>query len=61
MGVHRMVVEWLEAQNHEEAHLSDLGLHTLPDLLIFEKAVAEHRYQTHPYESKRVRLTGRRR
>jgi len=43
MGVHRMVVEWLEAQNHEVAHLRDLGLHTLPDLQIFEKAVAERR------------------
>jgi predicted nuclease of predicted toxin-antitoxin system len=43
MGVHRLVVDWLEAQNHEVAHLRDLGLHTLPDRKIFEKAVAEQR------------------
>lgn len=43
MGVHRAVVDWLEAQNHNVAHLRDLELHTLPDPEIFEKAVAEHR------------------
>lgn len=43
MGVHRRVVDWLEEQGYEVAHLSDLGLHTLPDPQIFEKAAAEGR------------------
>ena len=38
MGVHRGLVDWLEAQNHEVTHLRDLGLQTLPDRQIFEKA-----------------------
>lgn len=43
MGVHRLVVEWLEDQGHAVAHLSDLGLHKLPDPEIFHKAAAEGR------------------
>jgi predicted nuclease of predicted toxin-antitoxin system len=43
MGVHRLVVDWLDDQGHDVAHLSDLGLHKLPDPQIFEKAVTEDR------------------
>jgi predicted nuclease of predicted toxin-antitoxin system len=43
MGVHRRVVDWLDDRGDDVAHLSDLGLQTLPDARIFEKAIAERR------------------
>lgn len=43
MGVALRVAEWLRAQGHDVAHLSELGLQRLPDREIFKRAVAEAR------------------
>jgi predicted nuclease of predicted toxin-antitoxin system len=43
MGVSKRVVSWLRAQGHDVVHLSDRGLHRLPDQKIFELAGEESR------------------
>lgn len=43
MGVSMRVVEWLRAAGHDVAHLSEEGLHRLPDGEIFAKAQRERR------------------
>lgn len=41
IGVAPRIVGWLREQGHEAHHLSEEGLHRLPDLEIFEKAASE--------------------
>lgn len=43
MGVHRAVVDWLSGRGHDVVHLQDVGLQTLPDPDIFQKAIDEQR------------------
>jgi len=43
MGVSIRVVEWLRSEGHEAVHLREVGLQTLPDQAIFEKAGKESR------------------
>ena len=43
MGIARDVLAALRAIGHEADHLSELGLHRLPDVDILEKAAAETR------------------
>ena len=41
VGVAPRVVGWLREQGHEAHHLSEEGLHRLPDAEIFQKAIRE--------------------
>ena len=43
MGVSFRVAAWLRRQGHDVSHLSEIGLHTLPNGQIFLKAAAEKR------------------
>ena len=41
IGVAPRIVDWLREQGHGASHLSDEGLHRLPDAEIFQKAARE--------------------
>lgn len=41
IGVAPRVVDWLREQGHDASHLSEEGLHRLPDTEIFQKATRE--------------------
>jgi predicted nuclease of predicted toxin-antitoxin system len=41
VGVAPRIVGWLREQGHEAHHLSEQGLHRLPDGEIFQKAIRE--------------------
>jgi predicted nuclease of predicted toxin-antitoxin system len=41
IGVAPRVVGWLREQGHDASHLSEEGLHRLPDSEIFQKAIRE--------------------
>ncbi len=43
MGVDIRVADWLRQQEHDAAHLRELGMHRAPDDQIFARAVAEDR------------------
>lgn len=43
MGVAGRLVEWLRGEGHDAVHLSEEGLHRLPDADIFAKAAREDR------------------
>lgn len=43
MGVHRRVADWLTDHGHDVVHLGDVGLRTLSDRRIFQKAIEEGR------------------
>ncbi len=43
MGVSQGIVQWLRQEGHDAVHLRELGLQTLPNGLIFEKALVESR------------------
>lgn len=43
MGISKRVIAWLTEQGHDVAHLSDLGLHRLPNGEIFAMAARESR------------------
>ena len=42
MGVDRRVVRWLSDLGNDAIHLSEQGLHTLPDPAVFDKAHTEN-------------------
>ena len=41
IGVAPRIVDWLREQGHDASHLSEEGLHRLPDMDIFQKAAQE--------------------
>jgi predicted nuclease of predicted toxin-antitoxin system len=43
MGISASIAAWLKAQGHDAVHLNDENLNSLPDDIIIEKAINEHR------------------
>lgn len=43
MGVDQRIVQWLRMLGYDAVHLSEEGLHRLPDSDVFAKAIAEKR------------------